>query len=766
MLGSTYQGPSSNAVDMNDISSGTPVFINAYINDKATRVLFDTGSGITLLSKQLASEMGLMPSIDSSVCRTVQSATAHMFSILGTVKVRLTVGNCTETIVVHIANTMKPDFIFGMDCIPIFYDVSIGDNKVNIKPLNKPRAKYCMAAGVTDVSEMKVKTIEEVVVKPRSSVCVYGTFADNVVLCSCVTGIIEPELQRGKSKIGVARTLVQGKSELPIILTNVYNRELKVMKGQVVGTWSPCEVVDAKDYSGAVNVSNGDSVVQDIDVGDEGICDVEVQKFKTMLRKHNSVFTSGIIGRTNVVEHEVDTGDAKPVKQRPYSVPHHLKPYMHQLLETQLKQGLIRESTSPWAAPVLLVKKKNGTYRFVVDFRRLNLVTRKSSCPIPRIDEALDAFTNARYFTALDLSNAFWQIPLREQDKCKTAFTTPFGLYEYNVLPMGMCNAPSTMQSLMYNILMGCNWKYALAYLDDIIIYSRSVESHINEVSDVLRRVSEAGLTLNIDKSSFLKTRVRYLGHIVSSSGVSPDPSNLLHVKEIRPPRNVTDVKAFLGLVGYYRRFIKGFSTIASPLNRLTEANTLFDWTSECQQSFDLLKKLVTESPILAFPNFHQPFIVACDASNVGIGGVLSQKDESGLERPIAYFSKTLNKAQRKYSTIDKEGIALLHTVRHFHPYLYGAKFTLVTDHNPLTKLKSLRLDSDPHGRRIRMIQQLELYDFDIQYKPGRVNNNADGLSRLPIQCSAVSTIINELSIEKIVQEQRKDEQIDLVSNC
>jgi len=364
----------------------------------------------------------------------------------------------------------------------------------------------------------------------------------------------------------------------------------------------------------------------------------------------------------------------------------------------------------------------------VIDYRTLNEKTIGDAYPLPNITDILDQLGNAKYFSVLDLASGFHQIPMDPKDAPKTAFSTPYGHYQFKRMPFGLKNAPATFQRLMDNVLSGLQGNELFVYMDDIVIYARSLKEHEVKFNRLMARLREANLKLQPDKCEFLRKEVAYLGHIISEEGVKPDPHKIKAVINFPAPRNPKNIKQFLGLVGYYRRFIPQFSKIAKPLTDLLKKNRPFKWELSQTNAFNILRESLCSEPILQYPDFTQPFILTTDASGYAIGGVLSQ-GKIGKDLPISYVSRILNKAEQNYSTIEKECLAIVYCTNHFRPYLYGRKFTIVTDHKPLVWLHSIK---DPSSRLWKWRTKLAEYDYDIQYKKGSLNNNADALSRNP----------------------------------
>ncbi|XP_011699787.1 PREDICTED: uncharacterized protein LOC105457055 [Wasmannia auropunctata] len=343
---------------------------------------------------------------------------------------------------------------------------------------------------------------------------------------------------------------------------------------------------------------------------------------------------------------------------------------------------------------------------------------------------------------------------MSDRDKCKTAFSTPYGHYEFNRMPFGLKNAPATFQRAMNSILAGIQGIRCLVYLDDIVIYGPSLQEHNRRLIEVLNRLREHNLKLQSNKCEFLRKEVTYLGHIITEDGIKPDPEKLRAVREFPVPKKVKDIQSFLGLAGYYRKFIENFSKIAKPLTKLTRKNEHFCWTEEQQRAFDILKEKLITAPVLSYPEFSQQFTVITDASDYAIGAVLSQ-GTLGQDRPIAYASRILNKAEQNYNTTEKELLAIVWAVKYFRPYVYGTKFKIVTDHKPLIWLFSV---NDPGSRLIRWRLKLEEYDYEIIHRAGKGNTNADALSRNPIPDD--NAIISNVNCEKYEYSEDEKRQI------
>lgn len=442
------------------------------------------------------------------------------------------------------------------------------------------------------------------------------------------------------------------------------------------------------------------------------------------------------LGLTHVSEHIIDTGDAKPIKLPPRRVPIAYAEAELQTINDMEKQGIIRKSNSPWASPLNLVLKKNGKIRPCVDYRRVNDVTINDAFPLPRIQDCLDAVSGATIFSTFDLTSGYHQVPVRESDIPKTAFITKYGLWEFLTMPMGMKGSAQTFQRTLQMILNGLQWQTCLIYLDDIIVFGSNFQEHLNRVKEVLERIRKAGLKLKPNKCQLFQKEVSFLGHVINKNGITPNPDNIAKIIDWPIPKTPTEVRQIIGMVSYYRKFIKDFASIVRPLVNLTKKDITFNWTTDCQDAFQKIKELLTGPEIMSFPIMEGEFVLDTDASNYSIGAVLSQVQD-GQEKVIAYASRALNKAEINYCVTDKELLAVRYFVEYFRQYLLGRRFKIRTDHQALVWLFKIK---EPKGRIARWIEILSSYDFSIEYRPGNKHGNADALSRCPnpkdCQCS------------------------------
>ena len=461
----------------------------------------------------------------------------------------------------------------------------------------------------------------------------------------------------------------------------------------------------------------------------------QAQVLHSILHKFKDVFvkTSTELGTLKDVEHVIDTKDHPPIKDPPRRVAPHKLPVIEENVKKLLDMGVIQPSKSPWSASPVLLKKPDGTMRWCVDWRNLNRVTVKDSYPLPRTDDSIDALGGKVWFTALDLQHGYWQVPLREEDWEKTAFATHMGLYEFTRTPMGVANAPATFQRAMEHVLHDLTWSAAIVYLDDVIVPGTTFEEAAENLQLVLGRLQEAGLKIKTKKCEFFRKSVHFLGHAVSRDGMRPQEAKVEKIRTWPVPRNTSQLRTFLGLSGYYRRFIPDFGRISAPLNELLKKGVPWKWTSDRQEAFERLRSALSSDQVLAYPRAEGHYILDTDASAFGAGAVLSQIQDNE-ERVIGFWSKAWTKAEKQYCVTRKEMLASLLAMEAFAYYLHGLPdFTLRTDHIALRWLQTFK---NPTGQVFRWLERLACFNYSVKHRPGKLHLNADALSRRPCpQC-------------------------------
>lgn len=456
---------------------------------------------------------------------------------------------------------------------------------------------------------------------------------------------------------------------------------------------------------------------------------VEQQKVLSKVKADFPSFSVEGLGRTTLLSHVIDTGEAHPIKQRHYSISPAVQKSVDEEIMRMLKLGVIEESESSWSSPVVLVKKPNGKHRLCLDSRKLNEVTKKDAYPLPKIDGHLSRLANTRYISSIDLKDAFWQIELDSKSKEKTAFSIPGRpLYHFRVMPFGLCNAAQSMCRLMNKVVPHQYHDRIFVYIDDLLICSPDFESHIELLSVVATRLRLANLTINLEKSKFCLTEVKYLGFIIGDGCIKTDPEKISAIVDFPVPCTVRHVRRFIGMSGWYRRFIENYASIAAPITDLMSNKTgKFEWSKAAQIAFDKLKQALSTAPILAHPDFNRRFYIQCDASTHGVGSVLYQLEDDGSEKPIAYMSQKLNSAQKNYSVTELECLAAVLSIKKFRAYVEGMPFTVITDH---ASLKWLMDQRDLNGRLARWSLKLQGFHFNIEHRKGKLMVVPDTLSR------------------------------------
>lgn len=501
----------------------------------------------------------------------------------------------------------------------------------------------------------------------------------------------------------------------------------------------------------------------DIRVGDN-ISPQENQQLVSLLNQYRQCFASCLseLGTTTVGEMSIKLSSDEPVVYRPYRLSIREKEVVRNMVSELLENGIIQPSTSQYASPVVLVRKKTGEYRLCIDYRALNKKTVRENYPMPLIDDQLDMLAGHQYYTTLDLASGYYQVPIRENDQHKTAFVTPEGHFEFTRMPFGLANAPATFQRIMNQVLGSARHKEALAYLDDVIIPAKDFSEGLLRLENVLKMFSKAGLTLKLSKCLFFGVSVDYLGFEVSQDGIRPGSRKIEAVEKFPIPRNQHNVRQFLGLASFFRRFVPGFSIIAKPLTHLLKKDAAWTWGAEQDTAFKTLQQKLVQKPTLALYDPHAVTELHTDACKVGLGGILLQRNECGVLRPVAYFSRQTTPEEQNYSSYDLETLAVVSALQKFRVYLVGIKFKIVTDCNSLRATFQKR---DMIPRVARWWEQMQEFHFDIEYRAGVSMAHVDALSRNPIVGAPVEIFeVREVTEENwLVTVQSADSEIQRI---
>lgn len=719
------------------------LFTKGIIDGIEFQFLVDSGSTTTLMShKSFQSLSENIQSLMRPATKVIKDVNGHNLHVYGSVTLEMVLGD-----VPYLQNITVCDMAFGGILGQDFLlDYA---TKIDYKRLVLQTEDTCIPCWIGGEAAMtcRVEVRNTVEIPANSSMFVPVCIPECEHLADI--GLIEPSKELCESKNIILTPGVISTQEVDKVV-NIANRSslpVVLQSNMKVGSCESFYEAEPKESercaSVVVDISSEIPASEQlpeylIDLWKRSsvhLSNEESEALADLLVRYQSAFSksSDDLGRSDKVQHRINTGQAVPIKQAPRRLPIGKRETEKAEVEKLLDRGLIEPSISAWSSPTVLVNKKDGSTRLCIDYRKLNDVTVKDAYPLPRVDECLDALSGSKWFSCMDLNSGFYQIGMAPEDRDKTAFATSFGLYQFLVTPFGLVNAPPTFERLMSDVLRGLQWEECLLYMDDIIVPAATFEEHLQRLEHVFQRLLVANLKLKPSKCIFFQKQVGFLGHVVSEQGIHTDPEKIKAVQEWPQPKNVKHMRSFLGLCSYYRRFVEGFAKIARPLHKICEKGVKFHWTLECQQAFDNLKRALVTPPILAYPNPGAPFILDTDASDKAVGAVLSQEQDS-KERVIAYMSNTMNKHEQSYCITRKELLAVVTALKKFHCYLYGQEITLRTDNAAVSWMKNLK---NPTGQTARWLQVLGTYNLNVVHRPGRVHGNADALSRAPCKsCS------------------------------
>ncbi|GBM07282.1 Retrovirus-related Pol polyprotein from transposon 297 [Araneus ventricosus] len=558
------------------------------------------------------------------------------------------------------------------------------------------------------------------------------------------------------------------------LIWNITDDPLHLNKNMILANVEPVIQQQHEEYVNVIDNDRKKKINWEEKLDLNHLTDGEKTNLLNLLDKYKSVFAQSIsdLGSCDIVQHEIHLSDNIPIRQKPYRVPYALKSEMKNQINQLLDAGIIQPSKTAYSAPVMLVKKADGSYRLVADLRKINEKTIPDNFPLPNLTEMVDMLSGAKYFTSMDLTSGFHQMKMHPSYAHLTGISTEFGLFEFKRMPFGLKNASSSFQRLMSIVLAGLSELQVSCYIDDVVVASKTVQEHLERLEIVFQRFTAANLKLKPSKCSFMQKQITYLGHTVKEGVVFPDTKNLNSIKKALPPQTKKQVRSFLGLTGFYRRFIPNYSKTALPLTNLTREETKFVWSESEQLAFETLRDCLASAPCLKLPDFTREFSISTDASNYALGAVLVQSDDEGFKHPVAFASRKLGPTEVKYSTVEKECLGVLFGITQFKNYVYGTKFTLYSDQQSLSKIKKFK---DPTSRISRWLLTLQQYDFSIVHKPGRLNLMADYLSRAAysvnkgekkelvkemhaIETQFLVTEINSIPTAQIIEQQQQDE--------
>ena len=717
------------------IMDGKRWYISVSVNGRMGEFLIDTGASHSAMSKRF---FDLVSGMDEDLTTRVNACTADGSRIrtFGRTCMIIIVGG-REYVISPTVAAIEDDGIIGMDFASL-YGIRLNPvtGELKISSPYKDRVK-CIAREVSGVASV----VQTVKIPP-------GTACDVLIsssrMCRGEPGVFEPDVPwMERNGLESADTLIGNVAWGVAPITNPSSKTIYIKKGTVVGKVILAEAVTSsilKVCSLKTNKEELEEGVQKL-LEEAGLeKDSHKTALKELLMECGSAFArpGEPLGRTNKVLHSINTGTAEPVKIPYRRLPLAKKVVAEEEITKMLKEGVIVPSTSPWSSPVCMVTKKDGSIRFCIDYRKLNGLTKKNSYPLPRIDETIDSLGGNEWFCTIDLQSGYWQVGMSEGDKEKTAFSSHIGLYQYNVMPFGLCNAPATFEAMMETLLSDLLWKKCLVYLDDVIIFGKTFDECLGNLKLVLGRIMSNGLKLKPKKCSLFQKSINYLGRIISTEGVKADPDKIKTVMEWSTPKCPKDVRSFLGFCSYYRDFLPSYSRLSYPIQCLSHwtpgrRKEPFPWGPDQERAFGLVKLLFQETPVLRYPTADGHFILDTDASNESIGAALSQV-QGGVEVPIAFASNTMSRAQRNYCTTKREMLAVVVYTKKYRHFLWGSDFTLRTDHSSLRWLLNFKDAEGMIGRWLAHLSEFGLDHSQIEHRKGTKHVNADALSRVPVK--------------------------------
>ena len=727
--------------------------INVHVGLRKTKALLDTGAQISLVSfnffqnSEFSKNQLLVPDYD-----VVRGVSGKHLPIVGKIQLPIDIENKVFWTSVHIVKGLNQSLILGLD----FMEkqnvcLNLGSKTIKITDANITTPLETKQHFARTAQKVTIPSKHEMLIPVRIS----RLKRQQVVLLE-PWGSLED-----KSLLG-AKTLSSVLNQRGVMkICNPTDNEITVGTNTIIATVevidSPCiQSFEKKSHINAYrpkksNKSKKTKTPIDFDLTQSDLTKPQKEKLHNFLNDHRDIFATNLseLGRTvGHVAHKIITNDAPPVRMPFYRQPPHLQKEIDRQVQELLENDIIEESNSEYHSPVVLVKKKDGKFRFCVDYRKLNKITKPLSFPLPRLECVFDTVAEAKsqIFSTFDLHSGYWQLEMDPETKHKAAFITQKGVYEWKRLGMGLRNSCASFQMVMSQVLRGLHWKNMLVYVDDICVFSKNFDEHLIHLQQLFERLRSAGLTLKPTKCKFAAKQVKFLGHMISKEGIQVDPDKTKVIDTLPTPKTVKEVRSFLGMCNYYRRFIKSYSSITAPLTNLLKKDEDFIWTEGCETAFRVLKHKLTSAPILAHPKMNDTFMLTTDASHTAVGYILSQKDSGKREHVIAYGGRSLTKAERNWSASDIECLAVIEGIREHRTYLSNNEFIVYTDHKPLQYLMTHKGTT---GRLARWSLELQGYNFQIVYKPGKSNVVADGLSRRAYPENSNSTAVKVVEINR-----------------
>lgn len=728
--------------DLQAPSENSGYYVTCSINGYETQGFIDSGCEEILMRESDARNIGIEWSNVDICLNGYGGATSK---VLGSANVDIKV----DLLQAELPILIVPDHLQSM---PVLIGRSILNKKGAITVMRDGNARI-FNAELAELPQLEQLPPKKIILRAKETINIPPNHI-GVVNCSTSDNyvgdiIVDFRYSFEPTKESILPRCVTSAPDARIPILNMSESTMWFIQNKVVARGTPCIEDDIQVNVNKININKLTKFSMDDLNGclTGNISDSEKNKLLLLLNKYRDCFAQNIYELRAIknVEMSIHLNDNKPVTYRPYRLSLHEREKVRDMVNDMLNAGIVRESQSPYSSPIVLVKKKNGETRMCVDYRSLNAKTIRDCFPLPRVDDHLEILKGCNYFTTLDMASGYHQIKMAEDSIQKTAFVTPDGQYEYLRMPFGLVNAPAMFQRTINQILGSMRFSTALAYMDDILVPSMSFESGLIALADVFEKFRNAGVTLRLGKCQFFKNQIDYLGHEISSSGVRPGTTKIKAVEHFPTPNNVHQVRQFVGLCSYFRKYVKDFAQVARPLTSLTKKDVSFEWGATQSKAFEELKRRLIERPILAIYNPKLDTELHTDASKLGLGGILLQKQENNKLKPVMFYSRQTTKEEQRYHSYELETLAIVNSLRRFRVYLLGLQFKVVTDCNALRTAMTKR-DLIPRIGRWWLITQE--FSFSVEYRPGTKMAHVDALSRNPVDDPQETQEIDILQVD------------------